>query len=56
MFRLKKCFGRYPFFLENGGILGLTKDDDKLCRWQICSLEAARAFSKFEDSTELKEK
>ena len=45
MFLLKKCFGRYPFFLENGGILGLTKDDDKFRRWQISSPEVARAVS-----------
>ena len=55
MFLLKKCFGRYPFFLGNGGIFGLTEDKDKFLRWQICSLEVARAASQFENSTVLKE-
>ena len=55
MFLLKKCFERYPFFLGNGSILGLTEDADKFRKWQICSLEVARAVSRFEDSTVLQE-
>ena len=31
------------------------EDKDKFGRWQICSQEVARAVSKFEDSTVLKE-
>ena len=43
MFYLKKCFGRYPVLQGNGGILGLTKDEDKFRRRKIFSLEAAKA-------------
>ena len=46
---------KISFFLGNGGILGLTEDEDKFCRLQICSPEVARAVSQFEDSTMLKE-
>ena len=38
----------------NGGIVGLTEDEDKFRRWQICSPEVARVVSKFEDITVLK--
>ena len=41
--------------LRYGGILGLRKDEDKFCRWQICSPKIARAVSQFEDLTVLKE-
>ena len=46
---------KISFFIENGCILCLTKDEDKFRRWQICSLEVVRAVSQFEDSTVLKE-
>ena len=48
-------FLKISFFIENGCILCLTKDEDKFRRWQICSLEVVRAVSQFEDSTVLKE-
>ena len=38
----------------NGGINGLTEDEDKFRRWQICSPDVARAVSEFEDITVLK--
>ena len=38
----------------NGGIVGLTEDEDKFRRWQICSPEVARVVSEFEDITVLK--
>ena len=38
----------------NGGIVGLTEDEDKFRRWQICSPEAAKHVSEFEDITVLK--
>ena len=38
----------------NGGIDGLTEDEDKFRRWQICSPDVARAVSEFEDITVLK--
>ena len=44
-----------PFFLGNGGILGLKEDEDKFRRCQICSPQVARAVSQFEDSTVLKQ-
>ena len=50
MFLLKKYFGRYPFFLGNGGILGLTEGEDKFHRWKICGPELARVVSHFENS------
>ena len=46
---------RISFFIGNGCILYLTKDEHKFCRWQICSLEVLRAVSQLEDSTVLKE-
>ena len=39
----------------NGGFVGLTEDEDKFRRWQICSPEVARAVSEFEELTILKE-
>ena len=41
-------------YLGNGGIVGLTEDEDKFRRWQTCSPEVARVFSEFEDITVLK--
>ena len=41
-------------YLGNGGIVGLTEDEDKFRRWQICSPEVARVVSEFEDITMLK--
>ena len=38
----------------NGGIVGLTEDEDKFRRLQICSPEVARVVSEFEDITVLK--
>ena len=38
----------------NGGIVGLTEDQDKSRKWQICSPEVARVVSEFEDFTVLK--
>ena len=55
MLHLKKCFGKYHVFLGSESILGLTEDEDKFRRWQICSAEAARAVSQFEGSTVFKE-
>ena len=37
------------------GLVGLTEDEDKFRRWQICSPEVARAVSEFEEITVLKE-
>ena len=36
-----------------GGLLGLTEDEDKFRRWQICSPEVARVVSQFEERTVL---
>ena len=30
-------------FTGSGGMIGLTEDDDKWRRWQVCSPEVARA-------------
>ena len=49
MFILKKCFGRYPVFLGNGGILGLTKGEHKFRRRKNFSLEAAKVASQSEN-------
>ena len=38
----------------NGGIVGLTEDEDKFRRWQICNPEVERVVSEFEDITVLK--
>ena len=38
----------------NGGIVGLSEDEDKFRRLQICSPEVARVVSEFEDITVLK--
>ena len=38
----------------NGRIVGLTEDEDKFRRWQICSPEVARIVSEFENITVLK--
>ena len=40
--------------LGNGGILGLTEDEDKFRRWQVCSPEVSRVVCEFEDITVLK--
>ena len=55
MFHLKKCLGRCPVFLVNEVVFGLTRDEDKFCRWQNFFLEVARAISQFEDLTLLRE-
>ena len=38
----------------NGGIVGLTEDEDKFRRWQICSPGVAKHVSEFEDIAVLK--
>ena len=55
MFHLKKCLGRCPVFLVNEVVFGLTRDEDKFCRWQNFFLEVARAISQFKDLTLLRE-
>ena len=36
-------------------MFGLTEDEKKFCRWQICSSEVARLVTEFENGTVLKE-
>ena len=40
----------------DGGMVGLTEDEDRLWRWMICSPEISRAVSDFETGTVLKKK
>ena len=35
-------------------MVGLTEDDDKWRRWQVCSPEAARAVAEFKEGTVLR--
>ena len=37
----------------DGGVLGLTEDQDKLQRWMVCGPEVARAVAEFESSSVL---
>ena len=36
-------------------MIGLTEDEKKFRRWQLCGLEVARPVTKFENGTALKE-
>ena len=36
-------------------MFGLTEDEKKFCRWQICNSEVARLVTEFENGTVLKE-
>ena len=40
----------------DGGIVGLTEDEDKLRHWSICSPEVSRVVSEFEKNTVLEPK
>ena len=41
---------------DDGGMVSLTEDEDKLRRWTICSPEISRAVAEFEKSTVLETK
>ena len=40
----------------DGGIVGLTEDENKLRRWTICSPEISRAVAEFKKGTVLETK
>ena len=42
-------------FSGDGRMTGLTEDEKKFCRWQICSPVQARLVTEFENGTVLKE-
>ena len=40
----------------DGGMVGLTEDDEKFRHWEICSPEIARVIAEFEKGTMLQQK